>query len=247
MKNSTYYEILEVSEKASNEVIEKAYKVLAKKYHPDLYTGKEKSFAEEKMKEINYAYDVLGNEEKRKAYDAELARNREQEQRRREEQNIRYNQDSRKEQQAGDFYQEQAKNQNINGQAYSKEQSGYYNYQSDINKAYEKKLQKEELKQRKKMQENLNKEYKNAYEEYLRNLGYKVKHSWTKENIRDLIIVILIMLGIFLILWFIPPTHDWMVNFYEENTILKTIIDIIVAIVSGIFTGIGEFFKNLFN
>ena len=247
MKNSTYYEILEVSEKASNEVIEKAYKVLAKKYHPDLYSGKEKSFAEEKMKEINYAYEVLGNQEKRNAYDAELARNREEEQLRREEQNIRYNQDSRKEQQAGDFYQEQAKNQNINGQAYSKEQSGYYNYQSDISKAYEKKLQKEELKQRKKMQENLNKEYRNAYEEYLRNLGYKVKHSWTKENIRDLIIVILIMLGIFLILWFIPPTHDWMVNFYEENTILKTIIDIIVAIVKGIFTGIFEFFKNLFN
>ena len=247
MKNSTYYEILEVSEKASNEVIEKAYKVLAKKYHPDLYSGKEKSFAEEKMKEINYAYEVLGNEEKRNAYDAELARNREEEQRRRKEQNIRYNQESRKEQQAGDFYQEQSKNQNIKGQTYSKEQSGYYNYQNDINKAYEKELQQEELKQRKRMQENLNKEYKNAYEQYLRNLGYKVKHSWTKENIRDLIIVILIMVGIFLILWFIPPTHDWMVNFYEGNTILKTIIDIIVAIVKGIFTGIFEFFKNLFN
>ena len=37
MKN--YYEILEVNKKASKEVIEKAYKVLVKKYHPDLYTG----------------------------------------------------------------------------------------------------------------------------------------------------------------------------------------------------------------
>ena len=36
MKEKTLYEILEVSEKASQEVIEKAYKVLVKKYHPDL-------------------------------------------------------------------------------------------------------------------------------------------------------------------------------------------------------------------
>mgnify|MGYP004462013251 CR=1 FL=1 len=36
MKNTTLYELLEVSENASKEIIEKAYKVLAKKYHPDL-------------------------------------------------------------------------------------------------------------------------------------------------------------------------------------------------------------------
>ena len=36
MKNTTLYELLEVSENASEEIIEKAYKVLAKKYHPDL-------------------------------------------------------------------------------------------------------------------------------------------------------------------------------------------------------------------
>lgn len=48
MKN--YYEILEVNEKASKEVIEKVYKVLAKKYHPDLQrTPEEKEKAEEKI------------------------------------------------------------------------------------------------------------------------------------------------------------------------------------------------------
>ena len=40
MKN--YYEILEVNQKASSEVIEKAYKVLVKKYHPDLYNGEKR-------------------------------------------------------------------------------------------------------------------------------------------------------------------------------------------------------------
>ena len=47
MKN--YYDILEVSPKASKEVIEKAYRVLAKKYHPDRYTGDKKKIAEEKL------------------------------------------------------------------------------------------------------------------------------------------------------------------------------------------------------
>ena len=51
MKN--YYEILEVNQKASKEIIEKAYHVLVKKYHPDLYDGLKKQYAEKKIKEIN--------------------------------------------------------------------------------------------------------------------------------------------------------------------------------------------------
>ncbi len=70
MKN--YYEILEVNKKASKEVIEKAYKVLVKKYHPDLYTGQKKNYAEEKIKEINEAYSVLTDEFMKEQYDAEL-------------------------------------------------------------------------------------------------------------------------------------------------------------------------------
>ena len=64
-----YYDILEVSEKASNEVIEKVYKVLVKKYHPDLQQPQNKSKAEEMMKKINEAYDVLIDPEKRAEYD----------------------------------------------------------------------------------------------------------------------------------------------------------------------------------
>lgn len=61
-----YYEILGVSKDASQEEIKKAYKNLAKKYHPDINKDSE---AEGKFKEISEAAAVLGNPEKRKHYD----------------------------------------------------------------------------------------------------------------------------------------------------------------------------------
>lgn len=71
----TYYEILEVSENASPEVIRTSYRALCKKYHPDVYQG-DKKYAEEKMKEINEAYDTLSDEAKKREYDYSLnARN----------------------------------------------------------------------------------------------------------------------------------------------------------------------------
>lgn len=67
-----YYEILEVNPKASIEIIEKAYKVLARKYHPDLYEGEKKIYAEQKMRDINEAYKILSDEFLREQYDSEL-------------------------------------------------------------------------------------------------------------------------------------------------------------------------------
>jgi molecular chaperone DnaJ len=62
-----YYEILGVSRNASIEEIKAAYRNLAKKYHPDIAQNKEE--AEKKFKEINEAYQVLSDPEKRKIYD----------------------------------------------------------------------------------------------------------------------------------------------------------------------------------
>lgn len=62
-----YYKILGVERDATKEVISKAYKKLAKKYHPDLNPGNAET--EEKFKEITEAYEVLKDEEKRKMYD----------------------------------------------------------------------------------------------------------------------------------------------------------------------------------
>ena len=70
--NKNYYEILQVNQNASNEIIEKAYKTLAKKYHPDLYKQENKKEAEEIFKKINEAYETLSNSTKRQLYDENL-------------------------------------------------------------------------------------------------------------------------------------------------------------------------------
>lgn len=66
-KKRDYYEVLEVSRNADANAIKKAYRKLAKKYHPD--TNKGTPGAEEKFKEITEAYNILSDDKKRKLYD----------------------------------------------------------------------------------------------------------------------------------------------------------------------------------
>lgn len=66
-----YYDILGVSNTATNTEIKKAYKTLVKKYHPDVFKG-DKSVADSKIKQLNEAYEILSNADARAKYDESL-------------------------------------------------------------------------------------------------------------------------------------------------------------------------------
>lgn len=218
------YDILEVSKKASNEVIEKAYKTLAKKYHPDVQTPENKTNAEEMMKKINEAYSVLSDEQKRSEYDKKLL----------EQENL----------------------SNLNYQSsnnqYNNYQNGYnqnvYSQQNntefeDWRTEYSKLSKKEQAKVKKKIEKEANEEIKRQYQSYFRSLGYKIKHKWTFKDFITVAIVIMVLILIFMILWVIPDTHNWMMDIYNNNFIVKIIVNIII----GIYKGIIQFFSNIFN
>ena len=198
---SNLYEILEVSEKASKEVIEKAYKVLAKKYHPDLQKEGDKENAEIKMKQINEAYEILSDDERRNQYDIELQAKR-----------------------------EEARKKEIE------------NYKNNLNRD-EVKTKNDQKENMKILQNEIQRAYANAYNDYLRSLGYKIKQPWTLKRFIELLKVLTIITIIIAIIWFFPPTNKLIINFYEQNVILKAIINIIV----GLWNGIGNFIINIFS
>ena len=68
MSNKDYYEILGVNKNATDDELKKAFRKLAKKYHPDANPDN-KAEAEKKFKEVNEAYEVLSDPQKRKMYD----------------------------------------------------------------------------------------------------------------------------------------------------------------------------------
>lgn len=198
------YELLEVSEKASQEIIEKAYKTLAKKWHPDLQGGSNKALAEEKMKKINNAYSILSDENKRKEYDAKLEEERERLSEPQEE--IKYQEDE------------------------PNQEYGFENLS-----------RKEQARLKRKIEKNANEEYRKLYEDYFRSLGYKVPHRITWKEVKATIKVILIFCAILGLLWLMPFSRNWMISLYNENIVIKLIVDII----RGIFVGIGKTIQQI--
>lgn len=219
---SNLYELLEVSEKASKEVIEKAYKVLAKRYHPDLQEEKDKKQAEEKMKQINEAYTILIDDEKRKAYDIELNAKRQEEIQKKMQENTSLEQD---------FFNDL---QNANMKRQKEEQD-------KINR----KLEEEQKSNMEKLQADLQRTYSNAYNNYLRSLGYKIKEPWTLKRFIELMKVLIILAVIIIFIWFFPPTHKLIIDFYEQNVVLKFIIDIFIKLILGLWNAIVALFSNI--
>ena len=62
-----WYQVLQISEQATDEMMKAAYRKLAKKYHPDAHPGDKE--CEERFRSVSEAYRILSDPEKRRAYD----------------------------------------------------------------------------------------------------------------------------------------------------------------------------------
>lgn len=74
----TNYQILGISQKATPEEIKQTFRTLVKRCHPDLFVSgsEEQAEATDRLREINAAYAILSNPQKRTAYDAKLSKQR---------------------------------------------------------------------------------------------------------------------------------------------------------------------------
>ena len=225
----TLYDVLEVSNKASKEVIEKAYKTLAKRYHPDLQESSNRKSAEEKMKKINDAYSVLSDDAKREEYDRSLQEEMERLQREKQQSE---NQKRREQQTANEA---PRNNQQTIKNKYNNEEFNWIEY-------YNRLTRREQRKVKKHIERDARNEYRNLYENYFRSLGYRVPHKWTLKEVKMFFLVIITIIILFIILWLVPVSHDWMVNLYNSNVFVQIIVNLFI----GIMKGIKEFFKSIF-
>lgn len=204
--NKNYYDILQVNRNASSEIIEKAYKILAKKYHPDLQAEEYKKKSEEILKEINEAYEILSNPEKKQAYDAFLLEQEKQKETESNPINRTTNTDSLSENELKLKQQEWIQKQQLQ-------------YEKDL--AYQQQLK--EAKQ---------KAYHDAYIQDLKNRGYKIRYKKSLKDYGRDMLALVIFIFVLIILWQIPFIQEFLIHMYEENVFLHAIVDFLLNLLS---------------
>lgn len=214
-----YYSILQINRNASPEIIEKAYKTLVKKYHPDLQQSEEsKKEAEEVLKNINEAYEVLSDKDKKQKYDSTLYDNTIS----KEDFNKLYEQNQILKNKINNLQ----NNYNINHLSNSNIDKQNISYEKKSKKDYELKEKQQDLEFKKQIEQAKRQAYYDAYIQDLKNRGYTIKYKKTfKDYIRYFITIIVIILILF-IMWKIPFIHDYFTNLFESNELLKSIKEI---------------------
>lgn len=213
--NETYYDILEINQNASPEIVEKAYKTLAKKYHPDLQEESLKKESEEKLKQINEAYEVLSNPDKRKEYDMQLSFSQPNTDELLNENETLKNELNRMKNNSNS-------NTNINTTATSHTNST--NYDSEL------KNRERELQYRQELEYARQKAYHDAYIQDLKNRGYKIRYKKTFKDYVRSFVALLITIFILYLLWHIPFVHNFIVSIYNENPIIHALVSPLLSL-----------------
>ena len=227
---STLYELFKVDENATQEEIKQAYENILNKANS--YTQNVK--INQQISRIKIAYGILSNPEKLKKYDLDLAtkiadkllesiqkseKKTEDETPKIDEERIR-----------------QAIKKEVN-KAIEQQELNEIKENMAV-KAEEEKIKRQKKEERRRMIElkkakELKKEQEiMEYGRYLENQGYKVKYPWTWRRVKSAIIsLISIIIGL-VILWHIPFIRNAIINLYNENVVIKYIVDSIKSIIN---------------
>lgn len=201
-----YYDILEISKNASPEIIEKAYKTLVKKYHPDLQENDLKIKYEEKIKKINEAYEVLSDSEKRKNYDFNLKNDEISI----DDYNNLYNENINLKNEINYL------KSNLNNYKKNYNNNSINNYNNNSDNAYN-------------SMNNIENKI-NPQKNYTRNLKYnnnsKIYNYSIKKNFFAFILTLLIIIVVSFIFLHIPFTKNYLINLYNQNSALQFIVDL---------------------
>lgn len=226
--DKNYYEILEIDKNASPEIIEKAYKTLAKKYHPDLQDDAHKKEAEETLKKINEAYETLSNPEKKSIYDQTIESHTISE----DDYNNLYEQNQILKEQLKHTNDTSNRNSNTqytpNDYSYFQQPNSTYSQETNNIGNYEDELrrQEENLYYQQQLQNAREKAYHDAYIQDLKNRGYKIRYKKTfKEYVKDFIALIIFIL-ILVLIWQIPFVRNFFIDFYNNNAFLQGIVEL---------------------
>lgn len=243
----TIYDLLEVEENASKEEIEKSYQNLLLEYqiNPNL-TDQENKENEMILNKLKIAYEILMDDDKRTKYDKSLSQKKAEELLK----NVSTTSDKEVEVKEDNLKVDNNSN-NVNSRektSIENKENNYYEDEADDNevvlsqedqakiKKAAKRDFKNNLKKAQKMEEEYNQAYTKAYNDYLRKAGYKVKEPLTLKRLLRTIITIIVIIFVFWILWIIPPIHKVLVNIYEDNFIIKSLVDIFKIIFQSIFS-----------
>ena len=236
--NKNYYDILQINQNASPEIIEKAYKTLAKKYHPDLQEENNKKEAEEILKEINEAYEILSNPDKKALYDQDLKN----ETISQEDYEKMYVQNEKLKEELNNLKNNTSNDttsSNINLNSFNT--STTENPKANINQENFDAIKKEEqeleykrgqLQYQEQMEQARQKAYHDAYIQDLKNRGYRIRYKKSLKDYIKGIISIIIVIFVLILLWHIPFIQNFFINLYENNQAIHYVVDI---------------FSNLFN
>lgn len=225
--NKNYYDILQINQNASPEIIEKAYKTLAKKYHPDLQEEVNKKEAEEILKEINEAYEVLSNPDKKALYDQNLKNEGisqedydkiyyQNEELKKEINNLKNN------------ISNTTTSSDINLNSFNKNsQQNQADIDKIIREEQELEYKKRQLQYQEQIEQAREQAYHDAYIQDLKNRGYKIKYKKSFKNYLKGIFSIIILIVILILLWQIPFIKNFFIDIYENNQSLQNLINIL--------------------